>query len=181
MIILQKRTQQMDEKETQPHGICNRLFNFMMKSLALQAIKRVTLGHPSPSDAATHDRNGTKSDQIIEETLGKTRASRARFMLENNNTKDPDQKLKSIQGELKNKFESSAVDEIPEEEREAAPQQKKAPKKMVSINDRVEDIHKIVKKRMKSKSFDKYNSFDNGEDDEVKPLKSILKVGSQRF
>uniref|UniRef100_A0A803Q024 Uncharacterized protein n=1 Tax=Cannabis sativa TaxID=3483 RepID=A0A803Q024_CANSA len=183
MIILQKRTQRMDEKETQPHGICNRIFHFMMNSLVLQAIKRVTLGHQSPSDAATCDKFGIKSDQIIEGTSGKSRTSRARLMLENNNTEDSDKKLSSIQGtkvdkELKNEFKSGVADEITEEG-QAALQQKKAPKKMVSINDRVEEIHKIMKKRKRSRSFDKFNSFENGEDDESKPLKSILKVGSK--
>ncbi|PON85506.1 Tim44-like domain containing protein [Trema orientale] len=134
-------------------------------------------------------------------TSGKRATSRAKLRLEKTGTsKSPDPSLGSLQTgqddkkfppiqgiagnaissplqvdkEQKSELESCAESEIAEDE--AAPQPK-APKKMVSINDRVEEIHKIMKKRKKSRSFDKLNSFVNGED-ESEPLKSILKVGS---
>lgn len=203
----------MDEKETQQqaHSICDRVFNFIKKSLALQTIKTVSLGPPTnrgsapaPSSDAIHNKVATKSDQLVEGTLGQPVASRAKVSLEKTNTSnnsDPssspgslrngqvkdDKELPPIQGiagnamtspprvdkEEKSEFESCAEAEIAEDE---AASQPKAPKKMVSINDRVE-IHKSMKKRKKSKSFDKSNSFVNAED-ESKPLKSILKVGS---
>ncbi|KAM1353850.1 hypothetical protein ACFX2H_033280 [Malus domestica] len=52
-----------------------------------------------------------------------------------------------------------------------------APKKMVSINDRVEDIEEAMKLRRKSKSFEKLNSLELGRD-EPRALRSILKVDS---
>ncbi|PON64419.1 Tim44-like domain containing protein [Parasponia andersonii] len=135
-------------------------------------------------------------------TSGKRAASSAKLRLEKtgtSKTSDPsslgslqtgqdDKKFLPIQGiagyavssppqvdkERNSELVSCAESEIAEDE--AAPQPK-APKKMVSINDRDEEIHKIMKKRKKSRSFDKLSSFLNGED-ESKPLKSILNVGS---
>lgn len=59
---------------------------------------------------------------------------------------------------------------------------KRAPKKIVSINERVEDIDAIMKERRKRKGTKKSKSFDfdNGYDASLKPTRSILKVGSIR-
>lgn len=58
-----------------------------------------------------------------------------------------------------------------------APEKVASIRKTVSINDTVEDIEQIMKKRKKSKSMEKSNSLES-EEDEPKPLRSILKVGS---
>lgn len=55
---------------------------------------------------------------------------------------------------------------------ESATQAKGPPKKMVSINDRVEVV------RYKSKEKKKKKATEHEKDEETKPLKSILKVGS---
>lgn len=171
----------MDEKNSQPHGICDRLFNFMMKSLALQTIKRVILGPTTDHRSAP----ARLSEAIHDKVVNPSSLSSA----QNGQVKDHN-KLPPIQGiagneidsppqankERKSEFESCAdsQSEIVEDE---AVTQPKAPKKMVSINDRVEYAHKVMKERKKNRSFDKLNSFANGED-ESKPLRSILKMGS---
>lgn len=173
----------MDEKKNQSLGMCHRLFNFIMKSLALQALKKSTLGCPTnhgsaaapPSDAI-HGEGETKSDQMVHPTAQG---------LENTNTlKNSDSTSSSLGSLLQNDQEKDDKEFRPsqgirdaERAEEEISAQAKPPKKMVSINDRVEDIRKIMKKRKKSNSFDRSYSLEN-EEDEQKPLRSILKVGS---
>lgn len=63
---------------------------------------------------------------------------------------------------------------------EAATSEARPPKKMVSINDTVEEMTATAskKKSEKKKRAEKMGSFDQ-EIEEPKPLKSILKVGSK--
>ncbi|EXC31828.1 hypothetical protein L484_020656 [Morus notabilis] len=172
----------MDEKENQSLGMCHRLFNFIMKSLALQALKKSTLGCPTnhssaaapPSDAI-HGEGETKSDQMVHPTAQG---------LENTNTSKNSDSTSSLGSLLQNdqvkddeEFRPSQGIGDAERAEEEISAQPKPPKKTVSINDRAEDIHKIMKKRKKSNSFDRSYSLENGED-EHKSLRSILKVGS---
>lgn len=174
----------MDEKETKSLGVCHRLFNFIMKILTLQALRKAALGCPAGhvssaallSDAI-HGKGGIKSDPMAQAKLesGKT----------NNTSKESDSSTSL--GSLPQNDQAEDDKESPPTEgggdavkaEEEASAQPRAPKKMVSINERVEDINKTMKKRKKSKSFDRSNSLENGED-EPKPLKSILKVDSNR-
>ncbi|KAK6243142.1 hypothetical protein QUC31_009551 [Theobroma cacao] len=70
---------------------------------------------------------------------------------------------------------SSEPSKEKENEEEAATRAQ-APKKMVSINDKVEEMAASRKKSRKKKGTEKMGSFDQ-EIDEPKPLKSILKPG----
>ena len=180
----------MDEKETKSLGVCRRLFNFIMKILTLQALRKATLGclagrvsSAALLSDAIHGKDGIKSDPMAQAKLesGKT----------NNTSKESDSSTSL--GSLPQNDQAEDDKESPptegggdavkaEEEASAQPRAPKnmvSMKKMVSIDDRVEDINKTMKKRKKSKSFDRSNSLENGED-EPKPLKSILKEGSNR-
>lgn len=174
----------MDEKETKSLGVCHRLLNFIMKILTLQALRKAALGRPAcrVSSAellsdAIHGNGGIKSDPMAQAELesGKT----------NNTSKESDSSISL--GSLPQNDQAEDDKESPPIEvggdavkaEEEASAQPRVPKKMVSINDRVEDINITMKKRKKSKSFDRSYSLEN-EEDEPKPLKSILKVGSNR-
>ena len=197
----------MAGSETKCLGICQRLFNSIMKGLHVQAVKKSILGSPT-----NHGKVDTKSSKIVhplahgtsgaKPELEKTNSSKSSnpssssslgSLLQNDRAKD-DKEVPSTQaaGEGDRAEEGSTKNdrvkddkEVPSTQaageghraEEGSAIQSKAPKKMVSINDRVEDIHKAMKKRKKSKSFDKSNSFMNGED-ESKPLRPILKVAS---
>ncbi|KAL5566150.1 hypothetical protein UlMin_029314 [Ulmus minor] len=166
-IILQKKDfKQMDERRNQSQGICQKLFNFIMKILSSHAQKTITLGPPTNQKSAepNHDEVGTKSDHPMAQVEPE----------KPNSPKNPnpsDNFISSSFGSAKR--EEEEADSVPN----SAATQAKAPRKMVSMNDTVEDIHKILKKRKKNKSFEKLNSLENDEE-ETKPLRSILKVGS---
>ncbi|XP_019428088.1 PREDICTED: uncharacterized protein LOC109336135 isoform X2 [Lupinus angustifolius] len=136
----------MDPREfhLQPMGICYKLYHFIRKTLASQALKTVTLGgppHSSSSSTATRD-SGSKQ----------------------------------AQAEKKNNAFMN-IDEIATKNMTCL-SQAKPPKKTVSINDNVEEIAPFNKKKRRSKSFQKSSSLNQNEEEEPKPLRSILKVGS---
>lgn len=60
-----KEVQQMEgrEQHLQSLGICRRLYNFIMRSLASQAFKSVTLGLPSLPEHAILNEAGTKCNR----------------------------------------------------------------------------------------------------------------------
>lgn len=160
----------MDQREfhLQHVGICYKLYHFIMRTLAAQTLKTVTLGAPSHfgsssirvpiSDATQRGPGGARED--------KTMRPETPFEGENDKeilTEHTEEKFNSCIDESELKGENMGASLI-------LPQ---APKKMVSINDNVEEI--ILPS--KNKSFQKSISQDQ-EDQHLKPLRSILKVGS---
>ncbi|KAE9618984.1 hypothetical protein Lal_00047202 [Lupinus albus] len=119
----------MDQREfhLQPMGICYKLYHFIRKTLASQALKTVTLGGPPHNSSSSKKNNACMNiDEIA--TKNMTTSTQA-----------------------------------------------KPPKKTVSINDNVEEIVPVNKKKRRSKSFQKSSSLDQNEDgqEEPKPLRSI--------
>lgn len=144
-----------------------------MKSLVLQALKIVTSGrrmnrrlYPSPvSDAMPGGITDQQAHPAAQATSGECEVesdpSSANLGSSRNGNVKNDKELQSDEATVRAK----------------APEKVVSLKKTVSINDKVEEIDKIMKKRKKSKSLEKLNSLEN-EEDEPKPLRSILKVGS---
>lgn len=166
---------QKEQKQLQPLGICERLYNFIIETLASQAQKRVTLGRPMnqvdcTNDPTVHPINVCEQAKNIKESGNSTSL---RSLLNYDNPKD-DKELPRVQ----TIFDAGESQEEKVIRLAKTTSQAKAPKKMVSINDKVEMIDKIMKKRKKSKSFDRSSSLVSEEDEINKPLRSILKVGS---
>ncbi|XP_009773599.1 uncharacterized protein [Nicotiana sylvestris] len=166
--------------------IINRLFEFVVQSLAAEAIKPVTLGDSmnyslvktSQSRAKPGNRNSSSNEQILH---SEDSTSDVLPKLEETAVED-DSVLKNGENDLSQLTnEENEGDVIVEEEapRPSMETQNKAPKKMVSINDNVEEIYFSKKKKMKKKkSTENVPSIKEQEKEEPKPLKSILKVGS---
>ncbi|MED6135209.1 hypothetical protein PIB30_044128 [Stylosanthes scabra] len=144
----------MDQREChlQPLGICSKVYNFITKTLASQALKTVTLGR------------STRASSSI--APGDCSA------VEDGDRKDQGSMMKCDETAEKNTTMALASASLPQEA--------KPPKKMVSINEIVEQIPTKKMKRKRSKSFQKSSSRnqEEEEEEEPKPLKSILKVGS---
>ncbi|KAJ7978024.1 Fibrous sheath CABYR-binding protein [Quillaja saponaria] len=167
----------MDQRnlQFQSLGICHKLYNFIMKSLASYACKTVTLGRPmhfgltqAPvSDDATKV-SGCRTNQLLQPETG---------------DQPPHEGIRELPPVQINGGISSAAklvtENMTEEEKmvQASARQVKAPKKMVSINDKVEEIY--TSKKRKKKSIEKSTSLEHEEEEEEpKPLRSILKMGS---
>lgn len=195
----------MDQREDQLQSIsiCNRLYNFIMKSLATHAFKRVILGRPLHQDLVKAQ-NGTayESDEMMHQQHRRAQAEALCKSVEqdnnmknsdpsailsssNNNDKQDGKELPTVQdnkARINNEEKSDmhvSPGKRPEEEAQlssVAPQAK-PPKKVVSINERVEEIGTSKNKMKRKKSSDKLTSL-QCQEDEPKPLKSILKVGS---
>ncbi|PRQ42105.1 hypothetical protein RchiOBHm_Chr3g0454021 [Rosa chinensis] len=142
------------EEHLQSLGICKRLYNFIMRSLASPAFKSVNLGPPMiqglpsiPPEDAVLNEAGTKCN-------GKVHP--------NPPSSCPD----VIKEEIEDQISSIASQEKPL-------------RKTVSINDEVEDMEKTLKlKRKKSKSNEKWNSLEPPSNEQIPLRSSILKVGS---
>ncbi|CAI0551088.1 unnamed protein product [Linum tenue] len=144
---------QRDHQYLEPLSICNRLYNFIMRSLATQAFKTVTLGcsssQPHHFDAKA-DLGEEKSDASVSFEM----------------IKSQDQEARSIGGtSLRCLLAAEA----------------KPPKKVVSINDRVEEIDVGKKKKITRKGSSVNLGSYEGQRDGEKPLRSILKVGSKNL
>ncbi|CAN4108694.1 unnamed protein product [Withania somnifera] len=164
--------------------IINRLYEFALQSLDAEETKPVTLGDSmdyslvKTSKFGSNPANGKHSSNehaLHSEDL----SSHVVPKLEEAVVED-DSVLKNRESDLSQvTSEENEGDKIVEEE---APEpsmgtQNKAPKKMVSINDNVEEIY-FSKKKKKKKSTEKVHSIKEQVKEEPKPLKSILKVGS---
>ena len=175
------------EHQLQSKSICQRLFNFIRKIVASQADKTVNLGCPSNKGLT----------QIPEGRPYEAALSGAKVELDQGNASknlDPcgphDKELSPVQlnGDdntsspmIKDNSKDSYMDsgERPEEKAPlttTAPEQKPI-KKMVSINDVVEEISTPKKNKKMNKATNKLPSFEH--EDDLKPVKSILKVGSK--
>ncbi|KAJ1387469.1 hypothetical protein SESBI_39991 [Sesbania bispinosa] len=146
----------MDQREFHLHplGICYRLYHFITKTLALHALKTVTLGR-SPHY------NEDDDNKELPPTHGSSPAQQAE---EKNN---PCRNVDGVAGE------NMALPK-------AGLSQATSLKKTVSISENVEEIlpSKKIKKKRSKLSFQKSSSMDQEEEEEPKPLRSILKVGS---
>lgn len=186
----------MDEREHQFQTLCNRLYNFM-KNLTKQVFKTVTLGHPvhkklskaksraayesdqmanhraeeeTPSESVEQADNTCKSDPFVplsSPSNGRKQDGEEQPEVQDNDAKIDEEKINS----------NDCRGEIPGEEAAVPSLEAKPPKKAVSINDRVEEIYTSNKKMRRKKSKENLTSFEQ-EEDEPKPLRSILKVGS---
>ncbi|KAJ1417094.1 hypothetical protein SESBI_16780 [Sesbania bispinosa] len=159
----------MDQRElhVQHLGICYKLYHFIMNTLAAQACKTVTLGRSNShygsssikdpiSDAAQRD-SGTRAHKMMRPETTPYEGLFGDSIISPSTEHDE---------EKKNPCRNTVDENVP-----------RAPKKMVSINDNVEEI--ILpnnNKKKRSKSLEKSNSL--GEEENQKPLRSILKVGS---
>lgn len=145
---------EMDQRDHRmpAFGICDRLYNFFASRLASYALKTVTLGHPldRAPDVETMLNAGPDTNKTV-------------HLEEMHQYKDlPIQEIDSGKGE------GEMLGNV---------QRAKAPKKMVSINEAVEEIKLSKKKSRRMRSSEKVASIEY-EIDEAKPLKSILKVSS---
>ncbi|KAM0992143.1 hypothetical protein ACFX13_010603 [Malus domestica] len=143
--IFGEKDQRMDRREEhfQFLGICQRLYNFITRSLASQPFKTVKLGPPMNQrypETAISDANPNEA--------GTRRGRNVRPMAREYQTQD---------------------------QVTAVAHQAEASKKMVSIHHRVEDIDEVMK--LRRKSLKKLKCLEVGRD-EPRPLRSILKVGS---
>ncbi|KAM3378217.1 hypothetical protein P3S68_010630 [Capsicum galapagoense] len=156
----------------------NRLYEFVAQSLDAEAIKPVTLGDTSQS--RSNPDNGTRASngRVLHP---EDSSSRVVPKLEEAVVED-DAILENGESELSQvTSEENEGDKIVEEEAPGPSMetQNKAPRKMVSINDDVEEIYfSKKKKKKKKKSTEKVPSIKEQVEEEIKPLKSILKVGS---
>ncbi|XP_006361877.1 uncharacterized protein [Solanum tuberosum] len=165
--------------------IVDRLYEFVVQSLADEATKPVTLGdskgHSLVNTSQSRSNPGTGNHSTNEHVLhSEDSSSRVIPKLEEAVVED-DPVLENEESELSQvTSEENEGDKIVEEEASGPSMetQNKAPKKMVSINDNVEEIYFSKKKKKKKKSTEKVPSNKEEVKEEPKPLKSILKVGS---
>ncbi|GLT78972.1 hypothetical protein SLA2020_504870 [Shorea laevis] len=173
------------EQELQSLGICERLYNFFTRSLATYALKTVTLGLPhdhAPASAPVStgvDVSSSNTNKPVHPVAPETWSAGSALQ-----GKVEQERAKSSSSDhIIDRKELLIQDTSPEKEEEEEAQlpenvfQAKAPKKVVSKNETVEEIKLSKKKRKRKKSTEKVASFED-ETDEPKPLKSILKVGS---
>lgn len=139
-----------NEQQYESLGLCQRLFYFVMRALAAQAVKPVTLG-PSVTHNHTRKMNWSLSSD-------KQEAGAQDF------TEDSES-VASIDIKDEDTMECTCTSR--------GGVKAKAPRKMVSINDKPEFID-LSKKR-------KNGEIECRHDGELRPLRSILKVGSNLY
>ncbi|KAK7269292.1 hypothetical protein RIF29_22015 [Crotalaria pallida] len=158
----------MDQRELhlQHLGICYKLYHFITKTLASQALKTVTLGHTQHDSSSSSASRGSGSKAGKEEQIETPSEDYGNKELQ----QTQGDSISSLAGQAEKKDNPSVnMGSLP---------QAKPPKKMVSINENVEEIVPSKKKR-RSRSFQRSSSQDQNEgEEEPKPLRSILKVGS---
>ncbi|KAK4379001.1 hypothetical protein RND71_000863 [Anisodus tanguticus] len=152
--------------------IVNRLYEFVVQSLDAEAIKPVTLGDTSQSRSNPDNGNRSSNEHALN---SEDPSCRVVPKLDKAVAKD-DSVIKNGENDLSQvTSEENGGDKTAEEEAPGPSMgtQNKAPKKMVSINDNVEEIYFSKKKK---KSTEKVPSIKEQVKEELKPLKSILKV-----
>ncbi|XP_021283330.1 uncharacterized protein LOC110415893 [Herrania umbratica] len=166
-------------------SLCHWLYNFIIECLATYAMKSVTLGHSSHEASAqeTPFADAGLQDKVEPDPAHdhKKVAQEIPFedaSLQDKVEPDPAHDHKKVAQEIGGHGSISSEPSKEEENEEGAATQAQAPKKMVSINDTVEEMAASRKKSRKKKRTEKMGSFEK-EIDEPKPLKSILKVGSK--
>ncbi|KAK2984093.1 hypothetical protein RJ640_028557, partial [Escallonia rubra] len=153
------------------HGsvIFRKLLGFFMQTFAEQAYKPVTLGG-SPEKSAD-----PPSPQTLHSTYDGTPRE------DTKQAGNAEKSAAAVNGVEKDTKELSKVQENGEEKGNAtantAATGARAPKKMVSISDNVEEINTGKKRDKQKAGIQKLPSWESDKE-EAKPLKSILKVGS---
>ncbi|CAH8256672.1 unnamed protein product [Arabidopsis lyrata] len=136
------------ELQRRPLNIWRRFYDCLVKLLATQALKKVTLGQP--------------------QTLG--------IVVSNEENSDIGSNIISNVVENMEKNERLSVDG---EQVELRVPKEKAPRKIVSIKDEVDEI-RISSRRIKRRtSKGSFSSFDEHDVMSLKPLKSILRKDSE--
>lgn len=167
--------------------IVDRLFEHLVQSLAAEATKPVTLGDPMDyslvNTSQSRSNPGYGNHSTTEHVLHSEDSSSHVIPKLEEAVVEDDPVLENEESELSQvTSEENEGDKIVEEGASGSSMetQNKAPKKMVSINDNVEEIYfsKKKKKKNKKKSTEKVPSNKEEVEEEPKPLKSILKVGS---
>ncbi|KAH7840986.1 hypothetical protein Vadar_024210 [Vaccinium darrowii] len=148
-------------------AICCRLFDFVVQSLASQAMKTVTLGPAQGVPTQGQTSQARFKPEQASTGLGGS-ASLPSLSLNCNDFLKVGKELHPVQDEDRTKVVA------PESEIEV----KGPPKKMVSINDRAKVVIYESKKKKKKKTTDKSPSLEREKEEDTKPLKSILKAGS---
>ncbi|KAK3031597.1 hypothetical protein RJ639_035603, partial [Escallonia herrerae] len=153
------------------HGLAifGKLLGFFMQTFAEQAYKPVTLGgSPEKSaDPPSHQTVHPTEDGMPREDTkqaGNAEKSAAAVNVVEKDTKE----LSQVQENGEEKGNATA---------NTAAAGARAPKKMVSISDNVEEINTSKKRDKRKAGIEKLPSLESDKE-EVKPLKSILKVGS---
>lgn len=138
------------------HGLaaCCWVVNFIIGNLEEQATRSVTLGPPAYQN---HD----QSEAVRGGHSGGHGSA-------GNDPEEDEKELCQTQDEEERPENTSPVTVV----------QKGPPKKTVSINENTERIIYPVKDKKKKRSVSKLPSMEREKDEEPKPLKSILKVGS---
>lgn len=168
-----------------------------MKIVSSKAQETVTLGNPvsHESNASSHETGSynhhnespDKSSQELTTTLNSDHSTSSlrndphEEQKELHSIKDNDSYVTPcMQIENKNDLNGNVGQKMEDEMIGLPSTTKRAPRKIVSIKETVEDIDSIMKERRKSKGIKKSKSFDfdNGYDGSLKPTRSILKVGS---
>jgi len=151
----------MDQNETQlqPIGICHKLFYFIMRTLAAQALKPVTLGPPVP-------REQTRKPGI--ERCPITHYSESR---------GSPKRLEDYESEASIDIEEVASPSLKDEEGMVKVEMMVGPKKVVSIKDEPEVIC-LSNKGRKTMADRQSWGLEREKDRRLRPLRSILKVGS---
>ncbi|KAE8726377.1 hypothetical protein F3Y22_tig00007041pilonHSYRG00008 [Hibiscus syriacus] len=165
-------------------GLCHKLYNFIRKYLATYAMKRVTLGQGSHQDSTHLPSPGSGS--VISSSI--TDQAMPPVAVETS-VEDASLQAKVEPGPICNHSESGISSATLNEEKneDEAPAtsairpEVRPPRKMVSINDTVQEMTATAskKKKIKKKRAEKMGSFNQEIIEEPKPLKSILKVGSK--
>ncbi|CAL1407280.1 unnamed protein product [Linum trigynum] len=191
---------QRDHQYLEPLSICNRLYNFIMRSLATQAFKTVTLGCSSSSQPHHFVAKG-QSETVAKATpfeKDQTNVSKepdhlATFCSSSSGDHKQDGKMTSRADLGEEKSDASVSFEmIKSQDQEARSiggtslrcllaAEAKPPKKVVSINDRVEEIDVGKKKKITRKGSNVNLGSYEGQGDGEKPLRSILKVGTKNL
>lgn len=142
-------------------ALCRGLSNSIVQHLASQAVKPVILGPPAQDRCPSQGHQAcVESEQAstvldVSTSLPSLGSNCSDFMKDG-------KELQPIQ-------DKGSTEVITPE---SATQAKGPPKKMVSINDRAEVVRYKIKEKKKKKATEPEK------DEETKPLKSILKVGS---
>lgn len=152
----------MDQREHQLQtlGICNRLYNFIMRALTAQALKTVTLGHPVQKNLLkANDGAACESDQLANQGVPEQTPCENVEQAYNVNDSDPFVPLSSPSNGFKQygrklleveendaKINEEKIDsyvspgERPEQEAPLPSLEAIPPKKAVGTNDRVQEI-----------------------------------------
>lgn len=184
------------ESKTESIGICNKLYNFITQTFLRHALKTVALGRPLPhllpdTTATTKQTEADSKGNQVANAVAQEMGTKADPEPEPARNSYPFEQTESGRGfssvggtglvssslEIDAKNDDRHVSSAESGEKEATEPgiEGKAPKKTVSINENVEEI-RWSRKYSRKKSTERLPSLEL--QGEPKPLKSILKVGS---